>query len=246
MICTLENSGLSVRAEFRDADVEGIFMPMLRRLTRMRREKGGRVVALLAAPPAAGKSTLAALLRLLSTREAGLCPLTVIAMDGFHHTQGYLRAHRIERGGEAVPLASIKGAPPTFDLEKLRERLSRVAAGERCGWPAYDRTIHDPVEDAVRVEGETVLLEGNYLLLDVDGWRELRGMADYTVSITAPPEMLYGRLVARHIAGGKTPEEARDKAERSDMANVRLCLERSLPADLTLALGEDGGFEALG
>ena len=32
-------------------------------------------------------------------------------------------------------MSGIKGAPPTFDLEKLTERLKRVAAGENCGWP---------------------------------------------------------------------------------------------------------------
>jgi asparagine synthetase A len=35
------------------------------------------------------------------------------------------------------------------------------------------------------------------------------------------------------------------KTEQSDMVNVRLCLEHSLPADLRLRLRADGGFEVI-
>ena len=78
---TLENSGFTVQAEYSEADVKGIFLPLLRRLTELQRRKGGRVLVLLAAPPAAGKSTLAALLQLLS-HTPGLCPLTAILAVG--------------------------------------------------------------------------------------------------------------------------------------------------------------------
>lgn len=59
--------------------------------------------------------------------------------------------------------------------------------------------LHDPVEDAVYVDGDIVILEGNYLLLNEDGWRDLSKMADYTISIKADPEMLKKRLVERKI-----------------------------------------------
>lgn len=240
---TLENSGMTVEALFSDGNVEAIFLPLLRRLAALREQKGRRVLALLAAPPGAGKSTLAAFLEKLSRETPGLTPLTAIGMDGFHRRQAYLLAHTTLRDGEAIPLVKIKGAPETFDLEKLRRAVARVAAGEDCGWPRYDRTLHNPVEDALRVTGEIVLLEGNYLLLDEDGWRELRALADYAISIEADLECLRGRLVARHIETGKAPEEAAAFVEGSDLPNARLCLARSMPADLRLRLMPDGGFE---
>ena len=237
----LENSGQVVLAEFSDGNVRDIFLPLLRRLTRLRREKGRRVVALLAAPPGAGKSTLAALLEALSRETPGAAPLTALGMDGFHRRQAYLESHTLWRNGELIPMARVKGAPETFDLEKLREALARAAVGEDCPWPVYDRTLHDPVEGALRVTGPIALVEGNYLLLDEPGWRELRKHADYTVFITADPEYLRGRLMERHLSTGKPPEAARAMVE-SDMENAALCLEKSAPADLRLRLMDDDTF----
>ena len=231
---TLNNSGLADEAVFSEEEIERILMPLLKRLTALRNEKGRRILAMLAAPPAAGKSTLAAVLGMLSRREPGLCPMTVLSMDGFHRRQAWLLSHTVERGGRILPMARIKGAPQTFDLEALTERIARVAAGEECLWPRYDRQLHDPVEDAIRVTGEVVLLEGNYLLLDVGGWRELHTYADYTIFVAAEPSFLRTRLLRRHMAGGKSQTAAAEIIDGSDMVNAELCLRHSVPADLTL------------
>ena len=240
---TLMNSGRAVEAAFSDGNIETIFLPLLERLTALRRQKGRRVLALLAAPPAAGKSTLAALLEKLSRENDGLDAVTALGMDGFHYPRSYLQCHAVPGG--SAPLLSVKGAPETFDLARLRAALARVAAGEDCPWPAYDRTLHDPVEGALRVTGPIALVEGNYLLLDADGWRELRKLADWTVAVEAEPALLRSRLIARHVAGGRSPEDAAAFADRSDMANVRLCREHALPADLRLRLMPDGSFTKL-
>jgi len=244
MKINIDNCGQTVEAVFSDDNVKDIFLPLLGRLTDLHRAKGGRVLALLAAPPGAGKSTLAALLRQLSLEAPGLCPLAVIGIDGFRRRQRYLDTHTTLRDGVEIPLARIKGAPETFDLEALSAALRRVAAGEDCPWPTYDRMLHDPVPDALRVTEDVVLMEGNYLLLDAPGWRELRDLADITVSVIADPDMLRGRLIARHVATGKTLEAATRHVDDSDMRNARLCLEHSLPADLQLTLRCDGTFEA--
>ena len=60
--------------------------------------------------------------------------------------------------------------------------------------------------------------------MDREGWRELAGLADYTIRITADGEMLRERLVERKIKSGTDPEAARRFVEFSDMANVRECL----------------------
>ena len=57
----------------------------------------------------------------------------------------------------------------TFDLPLLTERVRAVASGEVCGWPVYDRHLHNAVENAITVDGGIVILEGNYLLLNEDG-----------------------------------------------------------------------------
>ena len=242
MIFTLDNSGMVGEAFFADEDIDRVFLPLLRHLTALRREKGRRILAMLAAPPAAGKSTLSEVLGILSRQEPGLYPLSVLSMDGFHRPQEWLRSHTTSLGGRTVPMTKIKGAPQTFDLEALARSVGRVAAGEDCLWPRYDRRLHDPVEGAVRVTGEVVLLEGNYLLLDGEGWREVRAYADYTLFVSADPALLRKRLLKRHMAGGKSPKEAADIIEQSDMANAQLCLRRSVPADLSLYLDDDGRY----
>ena len=235
-------NGIKVAARYSDRSVNEIFIPLLERLTEMQSAAGRRILVLLAAPPGAGKSTLASFLEHLSRDRTGLCPVQAVGMDGFHRRQEYLLSHMTERDGRMIRMVEIKGAPVTFDLEKLLSAVRRVAAGENCGWPAYDRLLHNPVEDAVTVDGNIVLLEGNYLLLEEDGWRELAACADYTVSISAGEELLRERLVDRKIHTGVAEDAAIRFVDFSDMPNVRLCLEKSAPADLRLRLDENGDF----
>lgn len=201
-------NGIEVNAVYSRDSIDGIFRPLLRRLTRMQREKNRRVLVLFAAPPGAGKSTLLSFLERLAEEDEHSGEVQVIGMDGFHRRQAYLVSRTVIRDGEEIPMTRIKGAPETFDLEKLTERLQMVAAGERCGWPVYDRRLHDPVDNVITVDGDIVLLEGNYLLLDEPGWRDLRGFADYTVLIRADEDMLRRRLTDRK-AGAWRPVRKR-------------------------------------
>ena len=238
-------NGIDVNARYSYRAVREIFLPLLRRWTEMQKEKGKRLLVMFAAPPGAGKSTLLSFLKKLSHEEAGLTEIQAIGMDGFHLRQEYLKTHFTERGGQTVSLVEIKGAPVTFDLEKLASAIRRVRSGETCGWPVYDRLLHNPVEDAVTVDGDIVLLEGNYLLLDEEGWRDLSAYADYMVSVSAGETLLRKRLIERKILTGVAEDAAVRFVDFSDMPNVRLCLEKSRPADLRLRVTEDGDFRII-
>lgn len=235
-------NGIQVTAHYSQRAVDEIFLPLLRRLTGLWQKKGSRVLVLLAAPPGCGKTTLASFLEKLSREREGLCPLQAIGMDGFHRRQEYLKSHTAQRDGRLVSLVEIKGAPITFDLPGLTERVKRVAAGEKCGWPVYDRLLHNPVEDALRVEGRIVLLEGNYLLLEEEGWRALSACADYTLSIAAEEALLRARLIDRRIQTGVDREAAVRFVDFSDMPNVRLCLEKTGQADCALQIDGAGDY----
>lgn len=229
-------NGIAYQAAYSLENVQEIFLPLLKKWTEMQRKKGGRLLVMLAAPPAAGKSTLAALLEDLSGKTEGVTPLTVIGLDGFHHYRDWLSAHTIERNGEIVPMSRVKGAPETFDLIKLQERIRRLKTEEVCLWPYYDRNLHDPVEDKVEVRGDIVLLEGNYLLLDWPGWRELHREADHTVRILVDETDVRERLIWRKMATGMSREDAEKFADYSDLFNVRTCMQAFLPADVSLRL----------
>ena len=55
-------NGIDVAASFDDKAVEEIFRPLLLKLSEIRASKGKRIVAMIAAPPGAGKSTLVSFL----------------------------------------------------------------------------------------------------------------------------------------------------------------------------------------
>ncbi len=227
-------NGIEVDASYSERAVDEIFRPLLEKLSSLQREKGRRILVMLAAPPGAGKSTLASFLAQLSEQR-----IQAVGMDGFHRRQEYLLSHTAERDGEQIAMVRIKGAPVTFDLPRLTERIRRAAAGETCGWPVYDRLLHNPVEDALTIDGDILLLEGNYLLLDEEDWRDLARYADYTISVRAEEELLRNRLIARRIKTGVEKNEAVRFVDYSDMPNVRLCLRKTLPADLRLELEGD-------
>ena len=60
--------------------------------------------------------------------------------------------------------------------------------------------------------------------------------AGYTISLTADEEMLRRRLIRRKMKTGMTQEDAKRFVESSDMRNVRLCLDKTMKADLELSI----------
>ena len=229
-------NGITVSASFSDTTVNEVFIPLLKHLAQLHHEKQRRILVMLAAPPATGKSTLVSFLEHLARSVIPEKRLQAVGMDGFHLRQSYLLSHTVEIDGKSVPMASIKGAPITFDLQALRTKIEEAAQGHSCRWPHYDRQLHDPVDDAITIDADIALIEGNYLLLDADGWRDLSRYADYTISLTADEEMLRGRLIRRKMKTGMTREDAERFVESSDMRNVRLCLDKTMKADLELSI----------
>jgi pantothenate kinase len=235
-------NGIPVEAHYSEHAVDEIFVPLLKKLTELQMMKQRRILMLLAAPPGAGKSTLLSFLEKISLEREELMPVQVIGMDGFHRYQEYLLNHFVNRDGRDIPMVKIKGAPVTFDLEKLKARVADVAGGKICGWPVYDRLLHNPVEDAVMIEKDIVILEGNYLLLDEDGWKDISDYADFSVFVCAEEDELRKRLIERRIKTGVEEKASAQFVDFSDMPNVRLCLEHSKKADLTLGIDRDGDY----
>ena len=234
-------NGLPQKIRYNADTVERLFLPLLRRLTEMQRAEARRILVFLAAPPATGKSTLAQFLAQLSRTEEGLTPVQALGMDGFHYPNRYLAAHTILRDGEKIPLTSIKGAPETFDVPALAAKLG-AARDERVTFPVYDRRIHDVVPDAVTADAPILLVEGNWLLLDEEPWRDLCGLADYRLRIDAAPELLRGRLIARKVQGGSTTEDAVAFYEASDAPNILRFAAHAGAADEIWRMTADGDF----
>lgn len=233
-------NGIEVCAHYSEKTIRDLFVPLLENLRAIHAEKQNRVLAMLAAPPGAGKSTLVSFLELLAKEIIPDRSFQGIGMDGFHRRQEYLLSHTVQVNGKEIPMVDIKGAPVTFDLEGLGKKIAELTEGSLCQWPRYDRLLHNPVEKAITINADIVLLEGNYLLLDLEGWRALSAYADYTISLFAEEELLRERLITRRIKTGVEKETAEKFVDFSDMANVRLCLEKTMAADLALEITHDG------
>ena len=235
-------NGIDVNASYSERAVKEIFLPLLQRLTRLQEEKKKRLVVFISAPPGAGKSTLASYLEKLSGDYEELCNIQAVGMDGFHRRQEYLTSHFVELDGRTIPMVNIKGAPVTFDLEKLTHAIESVCSQENTLWPSYDRHLHNPVEGTYKITEKIVLIEGNYLLLNEDGWGDLKKYADFCIKITAKEDFLRKRLIDRKIKSGNSEEKAKEFVDFSDMANVRICLANSMEADMVLTLDDEGEY----
>ena len=80
-----------------------------------------------------------------------------------------------------------------------------------------------------------ILVEGNYLLLDRPGWRDLGRHFALTVMLDVPQAVLRARLTARWR--DLPPDQARAKLEANDLPNMELVLTASRAPDLILPNG---------
>ena len=182
----------------------------------------GRAVLGICGAPGAGKSTLAARL------VAAVGPSAVILpMDGFH-------LHDTELG--RLGLADHKGAPETFDVAGYVALLRRVRVetDHVVYAPEFDRTREESVAGAiaVRPEHRLVVTEGNYLLYDGPGWSDVLPLLDESWFVEGDEGVRTARLVQRHIAHGRPPDQAERWATVSDQANADLVARTRLAADL--------------
>lgn len=180
---------------------------------------GGRQLIAIAGPPASGKSTVAEELCAQLGPMAGL-----VAMDGFHLDNAILDA----RG-----LRPRKGAPETFDLAGFAALLRRLQTEDEVIAPRFRRDLDVSVGSAVVIEpGATfAIVEGNYLLLDAPGWRDLRSLWAFSAFLEVPEDALERRLMQRWSDNGYDPDAARQKVEQNDLPNAKLVLQNSMPGD---------------
>jgi pantothenate kinase len=174
---------------------------------------GERCIVGITGPPGVGKSTFTAE---LAGRFSPTPP--VVGMDGFHLAHEYL---------ESMDLVSRKGAHYTFDawgyVATIR-RISQQDQDEVVYAPRFDRSIEDSIAAAipVSVDDRLILTEGNYLLLDIHPWNELRNLLSLTVYLDLAEDVRVDRLVRRHVEFGKTQEHAERHVRESDQVNARL------------------------
>lgn len=234
-------NGLETQARVDQRLIERTLLPALAEVA-MRPRPTRRSFAFLVGPPGVGKSTLAvAVANAARHWKPELVELDAVGIDGFHYTNSYLSTHHLRTDASLQPLSAIKGAPETFDVTSLAQHLE-TSSHQDVVWPQYDRRTHDVIPGTEAVSAGLVLLEGNWLLLDEPGWRELVAYAAFVIYLAADPAMLRERLIERKILGGHSRSEAAEFYERSDRLNVERVIASSdlSKVDLTLNVQDDG------
>lgn len=174
---------------------------------------GARRVLGIAAPPGAGKSTLAAqLLDALGTQAQ------VVPMDGFHLANSELQ--RLGRAGR-------KGAQDTFDAAgyvHLLRRIREQKAGETIYAPEFRRELEEGIAGAIAVHSDVrlIITEGNYLLLESAPWDAVRGLLDEAWYLAPDDAERQRRLLERHMRFGRDRADALHWIEVTDEPNARL------------------------
>ena len=183
--------------------------------------RGQRMIIGLAGPPGSGKSTLARYV-VDEINKHGYSTAIVLPMDGFH-----LSNSQLEKKG----IAQIKGAPETFDVNGFVLALSRIRSPvhDTLYVPDYSRVFNEPIAASIgiRAETNTIVVEGNYLLLESGDWKNVWQYLDRAWFLNVPWEVCRNRLIARQIAGGKSLAEASEWVDRSDKANFELVVNGS-------------------
>jgi pantothenate kinase len=156
----------------------------------------------IAGPAGSGKTTLA------KQVAEKLCSqswqVRVLSMDGFHHYRSTLDAME-----DPVRAHKRRGAPFTFDVERFLDALctlSELGSGEQSEqhllwFPDFDHGAGDPRERAISIGCDTdiVVVEGLYLLLDDDRWRDAAKFFDCAAFLDVPIDTCERRLLERHM-----------------------------------------------
>lgn len=188
----------------------------------------------IAGPPASGKSTLA--VNVVEHLERTGLTAVAAPMDGFHFSDAEI---------QRLCPTEYKGAPATFDSRRLLQTIRRLRSGrEAVDWPLYQRGIPDPQRDAVRIGPDVacVVVEGNYLALDLAPWRQIPRLLDELWFMACSDDVIRPRLMARQLAKGRSLDAAARHVDDGDLRNAVLVRER-LAAAPTLTIPCAGSVE---
>lgn len=194
------------------------------KLINLQELKKRRILVGICGVPGSGKSTLA------SDLSDILLNSKVVPMDGFHYTKAQLCAF-----DDPIKAFERRGAHYTFNVKSFLGLVQKLSLDDKVYAPSFDHSIGDPVENDIAITaGNTIiLLEGLFLGLNDNLWKEIFDLLDYSIFIDIPIERAMDRVFKRHSIN-ISDIEAVKRINQNDRPNAEYILKNTLPASLIL------------
>ncbi|KAI3038551.1 hypothetical protein CBS76997_8449 [Aspergillus niger] len=194
-----------------------------------------RLLVAIAGIPGSGKTTTASAVAQQLRAESQPNKIALISMDGFHLSRAALDT--LPNREEAY---IRRGAPWTFDavrfvtfVQQLRQWADSTPFPSDGGSssdatviyaPSFDHEAKDPIENGMVVTSDAsiIIIEGNYLLLNEEHWRDVSQLVDYRIFVDADLQEARGRVARRHVSAGieKTLEDGFRRVDSNDYLNA--------------------------
>lgn len=233
---TLDAAGYPIEIDLDVEHITRVYLPLLDVFADVSRSR--RVVAGLAGVPGGGKSMFCSVLAHVADRVLGPGVLVHVAMDGWHWPNRILDERTTtDAAGQTIPLRQRKGGPESFDVSSLATAIAELQdATHPVALPVYDRRLHEPVSAGLTVEPRTriVLPEGNFLLSVESPWDTVSRLLQPKLFLDCDADAARERVIARHIRGGCTPEQAACKYAINDQLNTELVQATAAQADFII------------
>ncbi|GAX75944.1 hypothetical protein CEUSTIGMA_g3387.t1 [Chlamydomonas eustigma] len=213
-----------------DSIIEQLAVRALQLSTSSKTENQKLLIGI-AGVPGSGKSTLASLTaqrinELAAATSGGISSVqgddtiaVQLPMDGFHY---YLE--QLDAMPDPQEARARRGAHWTFDASAFIKCVSLVRESGEASCPSFDHAQGDPVEDAIHIRQHhrIVLIEGNYLLLDIPPWSELRKVLDDIWFVDIPVDVAMERVYQRQTSIGLSHEVSKARIASNDRPNAEL------------------------
>lgn len=173
-------------------------------------------------------------------------PATFLPMDGFHLTRAQLSAMPDPDHAHAR-----RGAHFTFDASKFLSLVQslRLPLGDPIYAPSFDHAVKDPKDNDIVIlpTQRIVIIEGNYVALDKEIWREAAVLLDERWFFEVDFEVARQRLRERHVRAGivQTIEEGDKRAMENDLVNGREIVDHLLNINEVVKSTADESWAAI-
>ena len=126
-----------------------------------------------------------------------------------------------------------RGAHFTFNAAKYSELVKElkkpITVVGVVAAPSFDHKVKDPIEEDIEIEvhHRIVIIEGNYVLLNIRPWREIAASLDMRYLVTVDIDEARRRIIPRHLAAGiaKSEEDALYRVNYNDIPNGEFLLQ---------------------